>query len=359
VSRTGAIASLAAVALAAAGAASAAPPREADGLHDARYCEIIELKGAPPDATAIVWNTIGLNRCPASWWESLDAGELARERGDTAVLLNGPRHFLMDSVTARTGGIRSFHGVRLRKVAAIPIRTAADIAQRPYTDRVVERRNTWRWQKGRVVYELVAPGGDTYVMQSYSQIVDPELTIAELRSLGRRIDPPAGWRYRVRRLRRPLAVAARNGKATIVQDELQNTYQLATTKSRTGPRRRRHVSIEGSTRNVPATTPGTVEDRGTVEGKPFGRGSVTLVGRFAGSRLTGDFRLLFPRGSVSGTVDLPFTIDGNTISFRGTGRFTSGTGIYRGITSGTLEIRDTNTLDGQSGRLFVSGSVKY
>ena len=28
------------------------------GLHDARYCEIIELRGAPPDATAIVWNTL-------------------------------------------------------------------------------------------------------------------------------------------------------------------------------------------------------------------------------------------------------------------------------------------------------------
>ncbi|MBA3260955.1 MAG: hypothetical protein H0T69_00470 [Thermoleophilaceae bacterium] len=35
---------------------SAAPASAASlaGLHDARYCEIIELKGAPPDATATV-----------------------------------------------------------------------------------------------------------------------------------------------------------------------------------------------------------------------------------------------------------------------------------------------------------------
>ena len=67
----------AAVLLAAGAAAltSAAPATAASlgGLHDARYCEIIELKGAPPDATAVVWNTIGLNKCPAAWWNAFDA----------------------------------------------------------------------------------------------------------------------------------------------------------------------------------------------------------------------------------------------------------------------------------------------
>jgi hypothetical protein len=349
---------LAALALACTGVASAAP-RQATGLHDARYCEIIVLRGAPPSATAVIWNTIGLNRCPAAWWEAFHAGELAHELGASAVILNGPRHFLMDSVTASAGGIRSFHGMRLRRVAEIPIRTAAELAQTPYTDRIVERRNTWRWKRGRVVYELVAPGGDTYVMQSYSQIQDPKLSIGKLRSLGRRLALPVGWRYRVRRLSRPLALAAREGMATIIQDELQNTYQLATSARRPARRRRHRVSIEGSTRTVTATTPGTVEDRGTVRGTPFGRGSVTVVGAFTNSRLIGTFRLRFPRGSVSGTVSLPFTIEGNEISFRGTGRFTAGTGIYRGISGGSLEIRDRNTLDGQSGRLFVQGFARY
>jgi hypothetical protein len=196
------------------------------GLHDARYCEIIELKGAPPDASATVWNTIGLNRCPRPWWEALDAAELSRELGDTAVVLNGPRHFLMDSVTAKPGRVRSFHGQRLRRVATIPIRSAAELAQTPYTDRTIKRSNTWRWKPGRVVYELVAPGERVYVMQSYSQIRDPGLTIGKLRRLGRRLEPPPGWRYRVRRLRRKLDVAAIGGEATIVQDELLNTYQL-------------------------------------------------------------------------------------------------------------------------------------
>ena len=95
---------------------------------------------------------------------------LARELGVTAVLLNGPRHFLMDSVSARTGGVRSFHGQRLRNVATIPIRTAADLSRCPTPTARSSGATHWRWKRGRRIYELVAPGGDVYVMQSYAQI---------------------------------------------------------------------------------------------------------------------------------------------------------------------------------------------
>src|SRR3954467_7645405 len=211
--------------------ATAAALAAGSHLHDARYCEILVLRGAPPTARVTVWNTIGLNKCPPKWWRGFDAASLARELGATFVVLNGPRHFLMDSATASTGRVRSFHGLRMRKVATIAIHSAAELAQVPYTDRTITRSNTWRWRKGRTVFELVAPGGDTYVMQSYSQIKDPRLTLAKLGSLGRRLSLPEGWRYRKRTLRRPLVLAAR-GRATVLQDELQNTYQLATSTRR-------------------------------------------------------------------------------------------------------------------------------
>jgi hypothetical protein len=345
-----------AAALASPAVASAAQ-RQGSGLHDARYCEIIELKGAPPDATATVWNTIGLNKCPDARWRAFDAAALARELGDTVVVLNGPRHFLMDSATAATGRVRAFHGMRLRKVATIPIRSAADVAQTPYTDRTISRTNTWRWRKGRTVFELVAPGGDTYVMQSYAQIKDPKLRLSKLGSLGRRLKLPTGWRYRSRKLAHALVLTAK-GKATVLQDELQNTYQLATT-TRRGKRTRHPVSVSGRTRTVTPATPGTVEDHGTLSGTPFGKGSIVLVGRFGNGTLTGTFRLTFPRGSIVGTTSMPYTISGNEIDFQGTSRFTGGTGAYRGISSGDLDTRDHNTLDGQSGTLSVVGSATY
>jgi hypothetical protein len=329
------------------------------GLHDARYCEIIALKGTPPTASATVWNTIGLNRCPPRWWKAFDAVKLAKELGATVVVLNGPRHFLMDSVTANPGKVRSFHGERLRRVATIPIRTAADLKRAPYADRTIKRDNTWRWKRGRLVYELVAPGGDVYVMQAYSQIVDPKQRIGDLRSLGKRLALPEGWRYRVRRLRHGLAIGVEGGAATIVQDELQNTYQLAKSTRPAGPRKRHNVSLTAATRNVPSATPGTLEDRGTIMGTPFGRGKVTILASLANMRLTGTFRQVFPRGSVYGTADMAYTIAGNEIHFRGAARFTGGTGAFRGITSGDLVAKDDNTLDGQNGVVSLKGSATY
>ena len=79
-------------------------------------------------------------------------------------------------------------------------------------------------------------------MQSYSQIVDPELTLAKLRKLGKRLRLPDGWRYRTRRLKRELVLSA-SGAATITQDDLQNTYQLARTTRPPGKPRRRRVEI--------------------------------------------------------------------------------------------------------------------
>jgi hypothetical protein len=245
----------------------------------------------------------------------------------------------------------------LRRVAAVPIHTAAELAQVPYTDRVIERDNTWRWQRRRRIYELVAPGGDVYVMQAYSQIKDRSLSIGKLRSLGRRLDLPQGWRYRSRVLRRPLAVGA-NGQATIVQDELQNTYQLAATTRKPGPRKRHRVDLDAKTKEVGASAAG-IEDRGTVTGTPFGKGSIDILVTLAGGKATGTFRMVFAKGSVTGTVDMPFTISGGEIDFNGTSRITAGTGAYRGITSGALETHDHNTLDGQNGVVTVTGFAKY
>jgi hypothetical protein len=340
--------------------ASLAPAkqREALRLHDARYCEILELRGTPPAATVTVWNTIGLNKCPDVKWRSFDAAALARERGDTFVVLNGPRHFLMDSTSAKTGVLHSFHGLRMRKVATIAIHSAAELAQPPYTDRTITRTNDWRWRKGRTVFELVAPGGDTYVMQSYAQIKDPKLTLAKLPALGKRLTLPPGWRYRSRKLTRPRVLRAK-GSATILQDELQNTYQLAKTTRGKGKRVRHGVSIDGVTKSVDPATPGTIEDHGTLTGTPFGKGTIVLVGKFADNRFTGTFRLTFKRGSVLGTTDLPYKIADGTITFDGTSRFTGGTGAFRGIKSGALKTHDTNTLDGQNGRLSVRGASTY
>lgn len=326
-------------------------------LHNARYCEILVLKGAPPTGKVVVWNTIGLNRCPAKKWESLDSQQLAQELGATAVILNGPRFFVLDRAKGRTGPERSFDGLHARRVATLPIRTSADLARTPYADRVVERHNVWHWRAGRRVYELLAPNGSNYVMQAYSQIVDPQEKIGDLASLGDRLDLPPGWRYRVRRLRRPLDLKA-SGPVRIIQDELQNTYQKLPRRKR--ETRNRPVFVTGTTKTTGSPQPGTLDDRGTTLGSPFGRSSVSLLARFGpGNTMTGTFKLHNTRGSVFGTVDTTYVVADGHITFDGTAEITGGTKSYRGIKAKGLRLHDRNTLDGQNGVLTLSGSARF
>jgi hypothetical protein len=56
---------------------------------------------------------------------------------------------------------------------------------------------------------------------------------------------------------------------------------------------------------------------------------------------------------------MPFTIEAGEIDFRGTARFTAGTGAYRGISSGALAVHDHNTLDGQNGVVSLEGAARY
>jgi hypothetical protein len=335
----------------------AAAGQGARRVHDARYCEVFELRGAPPEAKVLVWNTIGLNDCPAETFDALDTAQLAAERGDTAVILNGPRHFLMDVASGRTGAIHSFGGLRTRRVATIPITSAADLAQTPYTERTIKRHNVWHWRKGRRVFQLLAPDGSTYVMQSYAQIVDPAQTLADLGSLGERLDLPRGWRYRVRRLGKPFDLTARHS-ATIIQDDLRNTYQQVPRKA--DDTSSHAVDLSGLTKTVGSPQPGALADRGTITGTPFGPGKIRLVASFGpGQRITGPFTIRTAKGAVFGNFDAGYAIAGSEITFDGSAELTGGTNYYRGIRGHDLTAHDHNTLDGQNGTFTLVGDARY
>ena len=66
-------------------------------------------------------------------------------------------------------------------------------------------------------------------MQSYSHIVDDTQTTDSLSGLGSRLALPEGWTFTARVLEDDLFVEDVEGIATIVQDELTNTYQRAVT----------------------------------------------------------------------------------------------------------------------------------
>ena len=74
------------------------------------------------------------------------------------------------------------------------------------------------------MYELTSASGEVYIMQSYSRIVDPELSIDELADLGSRLTMPAGWTFSSRVLDADYELVS-EGTAFVIQDDLSNTYQ--------------------------------------------------------------------------------------------------------------------------------------
>lgn len=199
-----------------------------DNMRGARYGEVLVVDGGPARLKAHVYNTIGLSDCPEAKWKKLDAAAIKKQFKAWAVVLNGPRYFLMNrAASSRKGDIVDIGELQFHELATVdlPALTLLEgTKSKPYVVRVINRTTDFLFNKGNRVYELVDPKGNVYAMQSYALIVDPTLTEPALEKLASRLHLPQGWSYRTRVLDADMHVRA-NGQAHVVQDELENTYQ--------------------------------------------------------------------------------------------------------------------------------------
>jgi hypothetical protein len=197
------------------------------GVRNARYCEIIPIVRQGLHLEATVYNTLGLNDCPASAWNGISEDAMKKRFGAVTVLMNGPRYFIMDQITAsgasKSGKTIEVQGLKLTERATIDI-GLLDLLHRPYREETINRDTTYRFKAGRPLFMLKAPAGSRYAMQAYAQIVDKTLTYDDLPKLGSKLKLPAGWSYSATSPDKDLVLGA-GGKATVVQDDLDNTYQ--------------------------------------------------------------------------------------------------------------------------------------
>jgi hypothetical protein len=204
------------------------PQRLLNDMRGVRYGEVLAVNARGDKLFAEVWGTQLLHDCPTDWWNSLDSGTLAKELGALMVKLNGPRYWTLDGFGTKVAVvdpvIREFHGMPMRRIAEVEL--GSNPAAVPYTERNVNRGAVFFFDAGRTVHELVDPNGRAFVMQAYCVGVDPMLTVAGLDHLGERLSLPAGWSFRTRTLDSELIVDTTDHVATVVQDELENTYTL-------------------------------------------------------------------------------------------------------------------------------------
>lgn len=209
-------------------ATMAAADDNVTNVRDRRYCEIFIVQRAGLRLEGDVYNTLGLNDCPEAGWKAINTEKVKQEFGAFAIVMNGPRHFVMDRIAIAKQDIppHDFAGLAMNRVAVLHI-PWNDLINRPAYDELKVARSThFGFDAGQPVFELISAGGERYVMQSYAAIVDPNQRLADLPGLGSRLKLPQGWSFRTRVLTASLDVKAA-GEARIIQDELQNTYQFA------------------------------------------------------------------------------------------------------------------------------------
>ncbi len=206
----------------------AAQERTVPDMRGVRYGEVLALFLREEGLEAEVYGTQLLNDCPQELWETLDAAAIAEEMGAVMVKLNGPRYWTLDALGAKVAVIepvfRDFNGITMRRIATVAVGDLSSVG--PYREMKVNRGAVFFFDAGSRVYELVAPDGTAYLMQAYCVGVDPTLTEADLAGLGDRLALPEGWTYRTRLLDEEVVVDTTASIATVLQDELENSYTL-------------------------------------------------------------------------------------------------------------------------------------
>jgi hypothetical protein len=207
-----------------------AAARAERSMRGQRYCEVLLVDVVDGSGVAEVFNTWPLNECPEEAFRSLDAAAIAAANGVSLAVLNGPRYWLMDSIEKSDRSqmsVERFGDLDMIRQASVDIGPVAS-AGAPYQPRPVDRRATFVFDAGSRIYELTSPDGQRFVMQTWSQQVDPALSEDDLVDLGARLQLPAGWTYSSRVLDSELVLDTSATDGQVLQDDLRNSYTLVT-----------------------------------------------------------------------------------------------------------------------------------
>ncbi|MEN9803922.1 MAG: hypothetical protein RIS41_769 [Actinomycetota bacterium] len=198
-----------------------------ESMRGKRYCEVLLLSPTASGIEATVYNSFPMGDCPEDQWRELDGTAIASEQGAALALLNGPRYWLMDMVERATDDVISleFGRIAMNRYATVAITDTSSIG-RSYSPQTVDRKSTFIFRAGQMVFRLTADDGRQFIMQSWSQQVDAELDEDSLATLGERLALPEGWTYESVTLTTDLVIGESGQPAQVLQDELLNSYSL-------------------------------------------------------------------------------------------------------------------------------------
>ncbi len=197
---------------------------ENSSMRGKQYCEIILSKRV---TNYVIYNTLGVNDCPAKMWNKVTESQVKKETGSSFVYLNGLRYWVIDGFSNSTENAakRTINGIPMQHAGQLYIKwTNLLKAKYPYFRHEVQRQTTWLYEADKPVYEIIDNHGNVYVMQSYS-IRKKNQTASSLAELGTKLTLPSGWKFKTGVLKQAEAIKSTNNVAIILQDNFDNTYQ--------------------------------------------------------------------------------------------------------------------------------------
>lgn len=215
-----------------------ASQRRYDNLRGARF-EEIDLFARDIFKKALYesrYNTTGLNggedsadSAPPSLVQALNAKAIAKQYQALFVLLSPPRHWTIDWLSDRIGGVRNFDGLEAAWMGNGPAPKGIDSKKPPlpaYRYMSVPRTSIEGFKKGSTVYLLDDPKDRTWIMRSYTDRNIKDLSLDNLATLGERIALPQGWKFRTAVLNKELVLEPKSGSAGVTEDDKENVYDL-------------------------------------------------------------------------------------------------------------------------------------
>lgn len=212
-----------------------AKPHTFKAVRGQRYTEMFLIGGnaITKDRSANVYNTTGLNggattgdSCPAALLDKVDVKALKDQYHVLAAFKNGPRLWTLDWIEVEMGKELDFDSMKARWVNWLDLKgLSLKPGEADYKNITVGRHTKFGFDKGKQVFLLDDPDGNSWAMKSMSLITYPDQKFDELGTLGSRLKLPAGWKFRAPVLEQELILTPdKDGIAHITQDDFGNTY---------------------------------------------------------------------------------------------------------------------------------------
>ena len=192
------------------------------------FCGCAVIIGTGRNARSHMHATTGISVATPETPDKIDTAKLARELGADMCAVNRGRIWTVDELEVQGGYIVDFHGVPMTWVGEMVAEDLFLQFKNPYLPSLIQRLTNWIYYANKPVYLLREPKGPVWVMQEYTKSVDPSLDIDNLHEVGSKLKHlPKGWTFETKVLTKELSLDTGRGDgwASIIRDELGNTYQ--------------------------------------------------------------------------------------------------------------------------------------